>query len=102
MYLELRRQANWEEADYRFHHFRDRDGLEVDLVIEHGGRSLCAVEVKAGATVKTGDFTALKRLRDANGVRFHRGIVLHDGEQTLPFGDRLFAVPSHELWMDAS
>jgi len=35
-------------------------------------------------------------------VRFHRGIVLHDGEQTLPFGDRLFAVPFHELWMDAS
>ena len=66
--------------------------------MERGGRALCAVEVKAGATVKTSDFAALKRLRDASGARFHRGVVLHDGEQTLPFGDRPFAVPFHELW----
>jgi len=98
VYLELRRQANWEEVDYRFHHFRDKDGLEVDLVIERSGRSLCAVEVKAGATVNASDFKAIKRLRDTHGTRFHRGIVLHDGERTLSFGDRLFAMPFHELW----
>ena len=98
VYLELRRQANWEEADFRIHHFRDKDGLEVDLVIECGGRALCAVEVKAGATVSASDFKAFKRLRDVTGTRFHRGIVIHDGEQTLSFGDRLFAVPYHELW----
>ena len=98
VYLELRRQANWEEADHRFHHLRDKDGLEIDLVIERAGRTLCGVEVKAGATVGAGDFKALRRLREATGERFHRGVVVHDGEGVLPFGDRLFAVPYHALW----
>lgn len=98
VYLELQRQANWEETDYRFYHFRDREGMEVDIVIERGGRTLCAIEVKAGATVGANDFKTLKRLRDATGRRFHRGVVIHDGEQTLPLGDRLFAVPYRELW----
>jgi len=68
------------------------------LVIERAGRTLCAVDVKAGATVGARDFKKLARLRDATGSRFHRGVVMHDGEETLPFGDRLFAVPYRELW----
>src|SRR5690606_36098183 len=48
---ELRRQASRRDEDLGFHHLRDKDGVEVDLVIEQGGRALAAVEVKASATV---------------------------------------------------
>ena len=34
VYQELRRQASWQEDEIRFYHFLDRDGFEVDLVLE--------------------------------------------------------------------
>ncbi len=95
---ELRRQAGWHEDDIRFHHVRDRDGVEVDIVLERGARALAGVEVKAAATVTPSDFRGLRKLRDATGARFTAGVVLYDGETTAGFGDRLFAVPIRALW----
>ena len=34
----------------------------------------------------------------ASGDDFKLGIVLHDGERAVPFGDRLFAAPISCLW----
>lgn len=95
---ELRRQASWRDDDVRFHHFRDKDGVEVDLVIEQGGRSLAAVEVKASATVTSADFRGIRKLRDAVGKRFTSGVVLYDGEASVGFGHGLYAVPVRVLW----
>lgn len=95
---ELRRQASWRDDDVRFHHLRDRDGVEVDLVIECGGQAVAAVEVKASATVTSADFSGIRKLRDAVGKRFATGVVLHDGEASIGFGDGLYAVPIRALW----
>ena len=76
---------------------RDKDGAEVDLVLE-SGQALAGVEVKASATVTTADFRGLRKLREAAGPRFKAGVVLYDGEATAPFGDGLTAVPMRELW----
>jgi predicted AAA+ superfamily ATPase len=98
VYQELRRHADWQDASYRLSHFRDKDKLEVDIVIEGPGKSLAAVEVKAGSTVSAQDFRALGRLRDITGKDFRCGALLYDGERTLPFGDKLYAVPIRALW----
>lgn len=98
VFQELRRQASWHEADLRFHHFRDREGAEVDLVIERSGREIAGVEVKAGATVGPADFRGLRRLREAAGRRFAAGALVYDGETSASFGDGLFAVPIRALW----
>lgn len=95
---ELKRQASWREDDVRFHHLRDKDGVEVDLVIEQGGRTLAAVEVKASATVTPADFRGIRKLQGAAGRRFSCGVVLYDGEASVGFGDGLFAVPIRALW----
>ena len=95
---ELRRQASWHDADLRFFHFRDRDGIEVDIVIEHGAMQFAGVEVKAAATVTESDFRGLRKLREAAGNRFACGTVLYDGEISASFGDRLHAVPLRRLW----
>lgn len=95
---ELRRQASWHDADLQFFHFRDRDGIEVDVVIEHGAMQLAGVEVKAAATVTESDFRGLRKLREAAGDRFACGTVLYDGEISASFGDRLHAVPLRRLW----
>jgi uncharacterized protein len=98
VFQELRRQASWYADPLSFFHYRDKDGVEVDLVIERGTRSIAGVEVKASATVVAADFRGLRKLKDATGRRFAGGVVLYDGETTASFGDGLFAVPVRALW----
>ena len=98
VYQELRRHASWGEEETRFFHFRDKDGAEVDVVLERGARELAGIEVKAGATVTAADFRGLRSLRQAAGKRFRAGAVLYDGDTRVSFGDDLFAVPIRCLW----
>lgn len=98
VFQELRRQASWHEDEIRFHHFRDKDGFEVDIVLERGARQVVGVEVKASATVTAADFRGLRKLRDATGKRFVSGVVLYDGETIAGFGDGLYAIPIRTLW----
>jgi len=98
VFQELRRQADWQDNLLKFFHFRDKDGAEVDLVIECGARRLAGVEVKAAATVTAGDFRGLRKLRNAAGKRFAAGVVLYDGETCASFGDGMYAVPLRTLW----
>ncbi|MFT3802059.1 MAG: ATP-binding protein [Burkholderiaceae bacterium] len=79
------------------HHFRDRDGREVDIVLERDDGMIAGIEVKASATVKAGDFSGLRALADACRDRFAFGAVLYDNTDVVPFGDRLAAVPLSSL-----
>jgi hypothetical protein len=98
VFQELRRQASWHEHTVSFHHFRDKDGAEVDIVLERGAREVAGIEVKASATVRESDFRGLRKLATAAGKRFVAGVVLYDGEATAGFGDGLYAVPIRRLW----
>jgi hypothetical protein len=95
---ELRRQSTGYDVPLAFHHFRDKDGVEVDMVIERGPRAIAGVEVKAAATVTDADFRGLRKLRQASGKAFRAGVVLYDGETSASFGDGLYAVPIGSLW----
>jgi predicted AAA+ superfamily ATPase len=55
-------------------------------------------EVKAGETVTAADARHLAALRDELGERFARGVVLYAGRRTIPFGERIDAVPISALW----
>ncbi len=83
-----------------YHYRNGRD--EIDIVIEDRGGNLACVEIKAAATVAPGDHRAMEKLRDARGDRFKAGIVLYTGAQTIPLGDRLWAVPVSGLWSPGS
>ena len=97
VFQELRRQAVCQEAPMEFYHYRDKDQMEVDIVIERGTMAVAGVEVKAAATVTPSDFRGLRKLMKAAGDRFASGVVLYDGEITAGFGDRMFAVPFRSL-----
>ena len=98
VFQELLRQASWHDASTRFFHFRDKDGVEVDVVIEREAGAVAGVEVKAAATVTSGDFRGLRKLAKAVGKRFAGGVVLYDGETCTRFGDGFYAVPVRRLW----
>lgn len=95
---ELRRQAACHEQPHAFYHFRDKDGVEVDVVVERGPRAVAGVEVKASATVRESDFRGLRKLQRAVGDRFVAGVVVYDGEVRAGFGEGLYAVPVRQLW----
>ncbi len=97
VFQELRRQASGQAEPISFYHFRHRDDHEVDIVLEQG-ELLVGVEVKASGTVRTEDFRGLRKLQEIAGDRFACGVVLYDGEVSLPFGPRLFALPIQTLW----
>jgi len=58
------------------------------------------VEVKSSATLRTKDFNGLKKFAALAGKRFKLGVLFYDGDQTLPFGDDIWAVPISTLWSD--
>lgn len=95
---ELARQLTWATEPATLHHYRDRDGYEVDAVLEHPSGDIVAIEVKAAETVRSEDFRGIRRLARRIGDHLLAGIVLYAGPQPLPFGDRLRAVPISALW----
>lgn len=101
VFQELRRQASGQSEPIAFYHFRHRDDHEVDIVLEQG-TALAGVEVKASGTVRMEDFRGLKKLQEIAGDRFVCGVVLYDGEVSLPFGPRLFALPMQALTCGSS
>jgi predicted AAA+ superfamily ATPase len=96
--MELDRQISWLDDRPQLFHFRDRDQREVDIVLEHRDGSVSAIEVKASATVRSRDFRGLRHLRDKLGDQFKAGALLYTGASTVPFGERLAAVPICGLW----
>ncbi|HUT58236.1 MAG TPA: ATP-binding protein [Phycisphaerae bacterium] len=96
--MELRKQAAWSKSQPGLFHFRTLPGQEVDIVLESPSGSVVGIEVKASASVRAADAKGLHALADAAGPRFVRGIVLYSGDEVVPFGKRLHAVPYGALW----
>lgn len=101
VFQELKRQSSGHDRQHTFSHFRDRDGAEVDLVIERSVASLVGVEVKASATVRPTDFKGLRKLKEVAGKRFKGGVIVYSGETCLPFGEKMYALPLRFLWESA-
>lgn len=96
--MELARQLTWSEERGRLYHYRTKDKVEVDAVIETPDGRVIGIEVKSGATVRSEDLAGLRNLASQAGDRFVAGYVLYTGQQTLPFGEKLRAVPMDALW----
>jgi predicted AAA+ superfamily ATPase len=93
VYGELRKALAVSDEPWYLSHYRDKDQVEVDFVLESPLRQLIGIEVKAAATVQAQDFKGLRKLQAQTGQSFITGIVLYDGTHALPFGNGLWAVP---------
>lgn len=90
---ELLKQSSWTEHPVALYHYRSQSGEEVDVVMEDRADRVAAVEVKLAATVASHDTKGLASLRDALGDQFVSGVVVYTGQEVIPMGDRIFAVP---------
>lgn len=96
--LEILKQASWSNIDVELYHFRTINGIEVDLVLEDENKNLVGIEVKASRTVSSDDFKGLNYLKSLVPDQMIKGVVLYMGDNILPFGENLLAVPISRLW----
>lgn len=85
--------------DYTLHHYRDRRNREIDFIIENDQGDMVGVEVKGGSHITQDDFKHIKWFKE-NLVKNRKfnGIILYAGENTIRFGEDLYAVPIATLW----
>jgi predicted AAA+ superfamily ATPase len=96
--MEIVKQASYSEARLSLHHYRTAEGVEVDAVIEPRGGPLCAVEVKAAATLTARDTRGLRSLAGDLGAEFGAGVILHTGSDAVQLAPKIWALPLSMLW----
>ena len=95
---ELLKHNTTSDNDYRLMYYRDTEKFEVDIVIENAEGYLVGVEVKSSAVINTSDLRGLKKFSKLAGDKLKMNVILYDGDETLPLGDRIWAVPLASLW----
>jgi predicted AAA+ superfamily ATPase len=95
--MEIIKQQGWAQEECTLRHYRV-DGDEIDIVLEAQSGALVAIEVKARASIRAGDWRVIAKLRDRRPDAFRAGVVLYTGARTIPLGERIWAVPVSGLW----
>jgi len=97
---ELLKEVSWTEEIAGYGHWRTRDDLEVDLVLETEDGGVIGFEVKAAARVAGSDFAGVRRLRELLGDAFLAGVALYTGTRSYTHEDRLHVMPIVRLWSE--
>lgn len=95
---ELKKQISWSDTDTKLYYFRTASGIEVDIVLERPDGKIIGIEIKTSSSVQPKDINGLKYLRDNVGQKWHRGIVLYTGTDSIPLDTKITAVPVSALW----
>jgi predicted AAA+ superfamily ATPase len=96
--MELKKIISYSSDRFNLFHYRTLDRHEVDFIVEKGDGKIIGIEVKASSTIGPSDLKGLKNLATTSKGNLQRGIVLYGGDQILPLGDRLVALPISVLW----
>lgn len=96
--MEIARQLTWSLTRAELFHYRTKDKVEVDIVLEDRRGGVVAIDVKASATVRPHDFRGINHLSARLGDDLIAGLVLYAGSETLAFGEKNRAVPISALW----
>lgn len=95
---ELTKLLSFSDTRAKLLHFRTSDNKEVDFILEKPDGTIAGIEVKTADRVDAGAFTGLRVLQEFSGDDFSCGIVLYNGKETVPFGNKQFAVPFSALY----
>lgn len=95
---ELLRQQGTSVVEHRVSHLRERNGLEVGLVVELPDDSLYGLEVLTAAGLRPHQFARLEALARRAGARFRGGVVLNTAAVGHWYGPRLWGLPIASVW----
>ena len=80
----------------RIHFWRTSAGVEVDLIVETGGK-LIPIEVKLSATPRPAMASGIRAFQEDLGEKAGPGFVIHPGAVRLPLAPNIVALPFTEL-----
>lgn len=95
---EVRKQLSFAADGATLHHFRDRRGREVDLIVRLADGKLVCIEVTAAMRAHGRKADTLRWMHETLGARFEMGLVLYGGEQPVRLAHRIYALPISWLW----
>jgi predicted AAA+ superfamily ATPase len=95
---ELLRQQETSAVDYRLGHLRERNGLEVDLVVELADDTVYGIEIRTAAGFRPHQFRSLEALATRAGSRFRGGIVLNTAPVGFKYRPGMWGLPISALW----
>ena len=98
--MELKKQATWSVTQPELFFWRTASGQEVDIVLEDRSGRVAGVEIKASATLGSGDVRGLQALAAAVGKNWVRGVVLYAGTEVIPFASKRHGIPFGRLWTE--
>jgi uncharacterized protein len=97
--LELKKQQTWASLPYDIYHYRDTNGLEIDLIIETEDGDIIAIEVKATATPTRTHWKSLSTFREKFPERRITCVLLHGGDTIAQnVNGWLHVLPIPTLW----
>ena len=95
---ELRKQLALVDMPLFLGHFRDRSGVEVDVIVETPDGQIVGIEVKSATTADRSDARGLRFLAARLGPRFRLGLVLTTGPGSAQLDERIWVTPVSSLW----
>jgi predicted AAA+ superfamily ATPase len=99
---ELAKQRVWSVVPYDLYHFRDTNGLEVDVVMEFDDGRVFLIEVKASQTYRSEYTKGIRALAERLGDRFIGGAVLATAPSVFRYADNIWGLPISWIWEPAS
>jgi len=91
VFAELLKEVKYSEKHTGFYYFRTSDSQEIDFIIEQGSE-IIAIEVKLSESIRKDDFRHISFLQ-SKVKNMTAGYVFYLGNNVLPFGKDLYAVP---------
>ncbi|RHW23549.1 DUF4143 domain-containing protein [Nocardioides immobilis] len=96
--VELLRQRDASDVEYRLGHLRERNGLEVDVLVELPDDTVYGIEIRTAASFRPHQFRALEALAVRAGSRFRGGIVLNTAPVGFKYRPGMWGLPISALW----
>ena len=98
--IELTKQLHFSKINAQLYHYRTASGQEVDFLLEGPEQQIVGIEVKARKRITDKDFRHLETLQSELGKKFRTGFIIYTGNEVIPFGKDLWAIPISSLWSD--
>lgn len=96
--MELKKQQTWAEIGTNMYYYRTHSGQEIDIVLEAFDGRKIAIEVKASQQVSDKDFRHIRDFQQALPKDEVIGVVIYMGQEVIPWGKNLTAMPVSMLW----
>jgi len=95
---EVLKHASWSDEPPNLLHYREKDAVEVDILLENRRRECIAIEVKATSSPTERDFRGLYHILADERLNVVQGVLVYTGSTIIPRNERLKAIPVSMFW----